>query len=83
MATLTIAQKIAQKEAELARLRQQSRKLENGQKIILGGLLINAAKADPNIRAWLLNEASKVNREADRKRLAPLLADLANLPVQS
>jgi len=82
MATLTIAQKIAQKEAELARLRQQSRKLENGQKIILGGMLLNAAKTDPNIRAWLLNEASKVYREADRKRLAPLLANLATIDLK-
>jgi len=76
MTTLAIAQKIAQKEAELARLRQKGRKLENGQKIILGGMLLNAARTDTAMRDWLLAEATKIHREADRKRLAPLLAEL-------
>jgi len=78
--TITIEQKIAQKEAELARLKQQSRALENGQKIILGGLLLAASRKQPKIRQWLIGEASKLQREADRKRLAPLLNELANLP---
>ncbi|MCY1448938.1 hypothetical protein D9M71_656520 [compost metagenome] len=82
MTTTTIEQRIAQKEAELARLRQQSRALETGQKIILGGLLLSAARADPEMRAWLLGKAATlVTREVDRKRLAPLLAELAALPA--
>ena len=52
---LTIEQKIAQKEAELARLRNQSRALENGQKIILGGMLLAEARKDAKIRHWLLS----------------------------
>lgn len=52
---LTIEQKIAQKEAELARLRNQSRALENGQKIILGGMLLAEARKDAKIRQWLLS----------------------------
>lgn len=44
---LTIEQKIAQKEAELARLRNKGRALENGQKIILGGMVLAEAKKDP------------------------------------
>jgi len=79
MPALTIPQKIARKEAELARLRQQSRKLETGQKIILGGMLLNAARTDLKMRAWLLAEAAKVSREADQKRLAPLLDELSNI----
>lgn len=79
----SIQQKIAQKEAELARLRQRSRALENGQKIILGGLLLNAARHQPRIRQWLLTEAEKaVTREVDKKRLAPLLDELAKLPSE-
>lgn len=79
----SIHQKIAQKEAELARLRQRSRALENGQKIILGGLLLNAARHQPRIRQWLLTEAEKaVTREVDKKRLAPLLDELAKLPSE-
>jgi len=78
---LTLDQKIAQKEAELARLRQQSRALENGQKIIIGGLMLSAARQDPRIRKWLLDEAGKnVTRDVDRKRLAPLLEELRALP---
>jgi hypothetical protein len=75
---LTIEQKIAQKEAELARLRSKGRSLENGQKIILGGMVLAEAKKDPKIRQWLL-EMTKltVKREVDIKRLTPLLEELA------
>jgi hypothetical protein len=77
---LTIEQKIAQKEAELARLRNKGRALENGQKIILGGMVLAEAKKDPKIRQWLL-EMTKltVKREVDIKRLTPLLEELAAL----
>jgi hypothetical protein len=76
----TLKQQMAEAEAKLARLREKSRQLENGQKIILGGLLLNAAKDDARIREWLLKEAAKaVTREADKKRLAPLLDELAAL----
>ena len=78
----TLEQKIAQKEAEIARLREQARALENGQKIILGGLILHAARTDARIRRWLLDEAAKtVTRDADKKRLAPLIAELAALPA--
>lgn len=77
----TIRQKIAQKEAELARLREQSRALENGQKIVLGGMLLAAARTDAAVRRWLLDEAARVvTRDADKSRLAPLLDELAALP---
>jgi histone acetyltransferase (RNA polymerase elongator complex component) len=73
----TIEQQIAEAEARLARLRTQSRQLENGQKIILGGMLLAAARHDPKIRAWLIKEAGKaVKREIDKKRLEPLLEEL-------
>lgn len=76
----TLKQQMAEAEAKLARLREKSRQLENGQKIILGGLLLNAAKNDARIREWLLKEAAKaVTREVDKKRLAPLLDELATL----
>lgn len=79
----TIEQKIAEAEAKLNRLRQQSRQLENGQKIILGGLLLNAAHHQPLIRKWLLDEAAKVvTRDVDKKRLAPLLHELAKMPQE-
>lgn len=78
----TPSQKIAELEAQIARLRQAERAVENGQKIILGGLLLTAARSQPNIRAWLLKEAAQhVTRPADTKRLAPLLDELRALPV--
>ena len=74
----TLEQKIAQKEAEIARLREQSRALENGQKIILGGMILNAARKDERIRRWVLDEAARtVTRDADKKRLAPLITELS------
>ena len=73
----TLEQQIAEAEARLARLRTQSRQLENGQKIILGGMLLAAARHDPKIRAWVIKEAGKaVTRDVDKKRLEPLLEEL-------
>ncbi len=77
----TLEQQIADTEARLARLRQQGRKLENGQKIILGGVLLNAARHDPHMRKWLLSEAAKaVTRDVDKRRLQPLLDELQQMP---
>jgi len=80
----TIDQKIAEAEAKLARLRQQSRALENGQKIILGGMLLAEARKEPRIRQWLIDKSNDlITRDVDRKRLEPLLAELAALPPAS
>lgn len=76
----TPAQKIADLEAQIARLRTQERAVENGQKIVLGGMLIAAARRDPKMRDWLLAEvAAHVTRPVDTNRLAPLLAELGAL----
>lgn len=76
----TIAQQIAEAEAALARLREQSRELENGQKIILGGMLLSAARKDAKIRQWLIDEATRsVKRPADLRRINPLLDELRDL----
>ena len=76
----TIEQKIATKEAELARLRLRSRQLENGQKIILGGMLLQAARSDAAMRAWVIREAGQaVTRDVDKKRLEPLLDELKKI----
>ena len=73
----SLEQQIAEAEARLARLRTQNRQLENGQKIILGGMLLAAARHDPKIRAWVIKETGKaVTREIDKKRLQPLLDEL-------
>lgn len=78
--TTTTAQKIAQLESQLARLREKDRALENGQKIILGGMLLASARTDQRIRQWVITEAAKITRPADIKRLAPLLEELKAMP---
>ena len=73
----TIEQKIAQKEAELARLREQKRSLANGQKIILGGLVLRQAEQNAEFRKQLIDLAEKhVTRDADKKRITPLIEKL-------
>jgi hypothetical protein len=70
-------------EARLARLRTQNRQLENDQKIILGGMLLAAARYDPKMRAWVIKEADKaVTRDVDKKRLQPLLDELKAIADQ-
>jgi hypothetical protein len=79
----TLEQKIAEAEAKLARLRKQTRELENGQKIILGGMLLAEARKDSRARKWVLKLAAEnVTREADKKRLQPLLDELAAMGVE-
>ena len=76
----TIEQKIAEAESLLARLRSQERKQETGQKVVLGGLVLNAAREDARIRTWLLQTIEKkVTRDADKKRLASLIDELSKM----
>lgn len=78
--TLTPKQQIAQLESQIARLRDKDRRLENGQKIILGGMLLAAARHDPQMAQWIVLEAAKaITRDVDRKRLQPLLGMLVEL----
>ena len=71
-------QQIADLEAQIARLRERKRTEENGQKIILGSLLLTSARHDPKMAAWVCDEAEKfLVRDVDKKRMAPLLRELA------
>lgn len=80
----TIEQQITEHEAQIARLRERKRTEENGQKIILGGMLLASARHEPRIAAWVVKEAEKgVTRDIDRKRLAPLLRELAEKAKQA
>ena len=76
----SIDQQIAEKMAELARLQNKARQLETGQKIILGGMLLAAARHDSKIRAWVIREADRaVTRDIDKKRIRPLLDQLKTM----
>jgi len=76
----TLEQKIAEATDKLNRLRQSQRKLEAGQKIIIGGMIIAEARRNKKIRDWFIDTATKnVTREADKNRLSPLIDELKNL----
>ena len=72
----TPAQQIAEYEAKIARLRQKDRALENGQKIILGGMLLSSARSSQKIAKWVIDEIEKqVKRSIDLDRLKPLIEE--------
>ena len=74
---LTIEQRIAQKEDELTRLKDQKRKIQTGQKIIIGGAVLKAAKNNLKISKWLLEILeAEVTRDNDVKRIKPILMEL-------
>ena len=79
MSELTTSQKIAQLENKIARLRKQDRALENGQKIIVGGMMITLAKKDSKAAQRLIELIEQnVTRDVDKKRIEPLLQELKN-----
>ena len=73
----TIEQKLADLDAQRARLLKTSRKLENGQKIIIGSIVLAHAESDPKAAAALSELLqSKATRDIDKKRLAPVIQRL-------
>lgn len=73
----TIEQKIARKEAELNRLKERSRKLENGQKIITGGMMLSIARKDTQRAKTLLEDINReVTKKADLDRMKSVIDEL-------
>ena len=73
----TIEQKIARKEAELSRLKEQSRKLENGQKTITGGMMLSIARNNPQRAKTLLQDINReVTKKADLDRMKSVIDEL-------
>lgn len=73
----TLEQKIARKEAELNRLKEQSRKLENGQKIITGGMMLSIARKDTQRAKTLLEDINReVTKKADLDRMKSVIDEL-------
>ena len=73
----TLEQKIARKEAELNRLKEQSRKLENGQKIITGGMMLSIARKDTQRAKTLLEDINReVTKKADLERMRGVIDEL-------
>lgn len=80
----TLEQQIAQKQDELARLKEKAQKQENAQKIILGGMLLSGARKNNDVARMVLDMISKeVNRDTDKKRLENVVNELQGLVNQS
>lgn len=66
----TLEEKIASKEAQLNALKEKKRETENGQKIIIGGMMLAMARKNPQVARkmidWIANE---VNRDTDKNDL--------------
>lgn len=80
----TTAQLIAEREADLARLKAKDTQLANGQKIILGGMLLSLAKKDSDLASKVLGWiGDNVKRKEDKKRLEPVIAELEEIILNS
>ena len=73
----TLEQQIAQKQDELARLKEKAQKQENAQKIVLGGMVLAVARKNPQFAQSLLAMIDKeVNRDTEKKRLTNIIVEL-------
>ena len=64
-------------EDEIARLKVKERKLENGQKIIIGGMMLSMAKDSSIVASKLLEWIEKeVTRKTDLDRLSSVIEEL-------
>ena len=73
----TIEQKIARKQDELNRLKTRQRKLETGQKVIIGGMMLSLAEDDPQIAEQLLKWIdSNITRKTDLDRFEDVITEL-------
>lgn len=76
---LTREQRIAQLEAKLDRERTALQKLADGQKIIVGGMMLALADHDDAARKRLVDLLEKnITRDADLRRIKPLITTLKN-----
>jgi len=75
-----IEQRIARKESELQGLKAKARKLETGQKILIGGMMLSLARNDANIAKLLLDKISnEITKTADKKRVESVVSELKEI----
>ncbi len=80
----TLEQQIAQKQDELARLKEKAQKQENAQKIVLGGMLLSVARKNNDVARMVLDMISKeVNRDTDKKRLESVIIELQEVVTKA
>lgn len=73
-------QAIAKQQDEIARLKKQKEKQDNGMKYVVAGAVLVEARKEPRIAQWLTEILEKnVTRETDKKRIINLLEELAKI----
>lgn len=73
----TLEQQIAQKQDELARLKEKAQKQENAQKIVIGGMVLSVARNNSQFAQNLLSMINReINRDTDKKRLESVIIEL-------
>lgn len=76
----TLQQKLAQQEAELNRTKERIRKLENGQKIITGGMMLSIARKDTQRAKTLLEDINReVTKKTDLDRMQSVIDELEEI----
>ncbi len=73
-------QAIARQQDEIARLKKQKEKQDNGMKYVVAGAVLVEAKREPKIAKWLADTLEKnTTREADKKRVIGLIGELRKI----
>lgn len=76
---LTLEQEIQQLQDKLNRKLDEKRRIDDGQKFVIGGMMLRLAQQDKAVRGSLLDWMNAhITRPADLKRIQPLLDQWAN-----
>lgn len=68
-------------ELKMTRLRSLQKRQVNGERFVVGAMMIDAAREDPLARDMLLMLLDRTEmREMDRRRIEPLVEELRKLP---
>lgn len=75
-----IEKRLADIQRQATRIEKLQRQQVNGERFVVGALMIAAAKRDPAVRALLIREIENQSmRDMDQRRIAPLLDELREL----
>ncbi|THG37106.1 hypothetical protein [Sphingomonas olei] len=75
-----IEKRLADIQRQATRIEKLQRQQVNGERFVVGALMIAAAKRDPAVRALLIREIENQSmRNIDQRRIAPLLDELREL----
>lgn len=75
--TRTLEQKIAEKQAQIAVLKEKARTKDTAQKVLIGGMMLSVAKSDSAVARQLLELIeTQITRKPDLNRLDNVIEDL-------